>query len=397
MKKLYMQIFFLLFFSIVYINSYSQIAWTKNSGVAGAGNFTISGSGSASTLNSDADIAFLKHGSGSGIYYTCNGCTINVLVTGQLVIDYPLYLTSSRLIIGKSDFSNIASSGSLFINGSMLNQQQALFLDGASSVQLESSTNFIKLQNSPTGYIYIDYTGGPNSVPIAGASRFAGTDNAPLCGLSGQNGSNSYTCSKGQINGPSILNAGGFSVISPLPVVLVDFAADLNTNKTIGLSWSTQMEVNLGHFTVQRSADGANWELLGTVQANGNSGIVSYYSFTDRNPLSGLNYYRLQMTDLDNKSGFTQVELVRTSIVKMFNVFPNPARNYVDITLSKATNGSIRLINQFGQVLQQKQISAGTTGTTISFDFFSYPAGNYFVQVTDSNGSQEMGKLLITK
>jgi hypothetical protein len=397
MKELYERIACLALFLIFFFGSYSQITWSKSSGAAGAGNFTISGIGSVTTLNSDADIALLKHGSGTATYYTCNSCTINLQITDQFIIDYPLYLTSSRIIIGKSDFSGSAGSASLLVNGNSLNPKQALFLDNSSSIQLEGAANFINLQGSPTAYIYINYAGGPNSLPVAGASRFAGTDKAPLCGLTGQNGANSYSCNTGQVNGPSLLNVSGFSIISPLPVVLVGFSANLNSNKTIGLNWSTQMEVNLSHFTIERSADGANWASISTVQANGNAGFVSYYSFTDLNPLSGFNYYRLQMTDLDNKSGFTAIILVRIPIFKTFKIFPNPSKDYVDITLSKTSNGIIRLLNQFGQVLQQKQITASNDGATLSFQLNGYPEGSYVVEVIGTDGSQATGRIVIVR
>ena len=387
----------MVFFSISILNSYSQITWVRGSGVAGEGNFFISGTGSVPTLNSDADIALLKHSSGGSIYYTCNNCTINLQITGQLTIDYPVYLTSSRIIVGNSDFSGSSGTATLFVAGNSLNSKQGLFLDNTSTIQIEGPTNFIKLQNSPAGYIYFNYTGVPNSIPTSAAARFAGTDNAPLCGLNGPNGINSFTCDQGQVNGPSLLNSGGFSIISSLPVVLVGFSANLNSNNTIALSWSTQMEVNLGHFIVQRSADGANWLSIGAVQANGNSGVVSYYSFTDMNPLGGFNYYRLQMTDLDNKSGFTEIILVRTPIIKAFKVFPNPASDYIDITLNKTSNGSIRLLNQFGQVLQQKQVTGSASGATLSFQLFCYPEGNYILQVIGTDGSLETGEFVITK
>jgi len=349
------------------------------------------------TLNSGADIALLKHGSGAGIYYTCNNCTLNLQLTGQFTIDYPVYLTSSRIIIGNSDFNGISGTASLFITGSSLNSKQGLFLDNTSTIQIEGPTNFLTLQSSPTAYIYFNYTGGYNDAPALGATHFAGTDNAPLCGLNGPNGINSFTCDKGQVNGPSLLNSEGFTIISPLPVVLVGFLANLNNNNTIAISWSTQMEVNLSHFTIDRSADGANWLSIGIVDANINSDTVSHYSFTDLNPLSGFNYYRLQMTDLDNKSGFTQITLVRTPIIRAFKIFPNPATDYVDITLNKTTNGSIRLLSQFGQVLQQKQLTANSAGATLSFQLYGYPTGNYFLQVIGEDGLQETGKLVIAK
>ncbi|HLK30403.1 MAG TPA: T9SS type A sorting domain-containing protein [Puia sp.] len=391
------KIFLILVCCLAYFSSDSQVVWTKTAGSTGMGSFTISGTGSVSSINTDADIVFAKHGSGSSTYFTCDNCTINLQMTGQLVIDYPLYLTNSHIILGKTGFVNVSTTSGLSINGSASNPKQALFLDNSSSIQLASGANFIKLQSSPTAYIYFSYTGAANSTPASGAKRFAGTDNSPLCGFSSVGSSQAYTCNKGQANGPSILGATGFNIIAPLPVVLVDFTANLNNNKTVDLSWSTQMEVNLSHFLIQRSADGANWEVIGRVQANGNSQIVSNYSFNDPAPLDGLNYYRLQMTDLDNKSGLTIIKLIRTPIIRLFKVFPNPANDYVDITLSKAKNGNVRLLNQFGQVLQQKQVTATNDGTTLSFQLFGYPPGNYFVQVVAEDGSKEVGKFIIKK
>jgi hypothetical protein len=397
MIKLYGQkIFLLLLCFSVSVSTRSQITWSQNSGSAGAGSFTISGNGSITTLNSTANIAFQKHGSGASAYYTCNNCTLNIQITGQLVIDYPVYLTNTRLIVGKAGFGNVLSTSGITVNGSSQNAKQALYLDDASSIELVSPTNFIKLQSSPVGYIYFDYTGAVNGTAPANAKQFAGTNNSPLCGLTSSN-SSSYTCSQGQENGPAVLSSSGFNVVAPLPVILVNFSANLNSNKTISLSWSTQMELNLSYFTIERSADASNWEAIGNVQANGNSSSTSYYSFSDQDPLGGSNYYRLQMTDLDNKSGFTEVELVTTPIIKLFKIFPNPSKDYVDITLSKAKNGSVRLINQFGQILQQKQVSANSDGTTLSFQLFGYPPGNYYVQVIGDDGSHETGKLIITR
>jgi hypothetical protein len=398
MKQLYpgkLILLVILFFG--FLTSGAQVTWLKTSGTTGSGNFTISGTGSVYTLNSNSNTALLKHSSSTGAYYTCDNCTINIEITGQLVIDYPLYLTNSHVIVGNTNVASANNTATLFVSGNAANPRQALFLDNASSIQLESSTNYIQLQSSPAAYIYFDYVGSANSAPTPASKVFAGNNNAPLCGISAATGSYPYTCSQGQVNGPSILSGSGFNIIAPLPIVLVDFAGTLNSNKTILLNWSTQVEVNLSYFTIERSADGANWEIIGTVQAVGNAQFASYYSFTDQNPLSGLNYYRLQMTDLDNKSGFTAIEIVRTPIIKLFKVFPNPAKDYVDITLSKATTGYIRLLNQFGQVLQQQQLSEANNGTTLSFQLFSYPTGSYIIQVVESDGTQETGKLIITK
>jgi len=392
-----LKVIFLILICLCVTPGRAQISWSKNSGSTGSGNFTISGTGSINTLNSSDNIVFEKHGSGASIYYTCNTCTINLDITGQLIIDYPVYLTNSLIIIGKTSFDNVNTTAGLTINGSLTNQKQALFLDNGSSIQLASSTNYIKLQSSPTAYIYFDYSGPENSAPSSSDKSFSANDNSSLCGITSAGSSQHYTCNKGQANGPSVLNASGFNIIAPLPVVLVDFSAKLNSNKTVELNWSTQIESNLSHFSVERSADGVNWKIIGVVQAVGNSLSESDYSFTDTKPFEGPNYYRLLMSDLDDKSGVTAIKLVGTPVTKSFRIFPNPAKDYVDITVSNSKSGNIRLLNLFGQVLQQKQYNTTTGGATVSFQLSGYPSGNYFVQIISYNESIYAEKIIVAK
>ncbi|MBS1946980.1 MAG: T9SS type A sorting domain-containing protein [Bacteroidetes bacterium] len=398
MKQLTLcKIFFVLLACTCFNNARAQITWAINGGATGAGNFTISGTGSVSTLNSGDDMVFKKHGSGAAIYYTCNSCTINLEITGQLVIDYPLYLFNTRIIIGKTSFGNLNTTASLSIKGSTTNPRQALFLDSSSSIQLASATNYIKLQNSPAADIYFGYAGSENSMPTSDDVKFSADDHCSLCGITSVGSSLPYTCNKGQANGPSVLAVNGFAIITPLPVVLVDFSAALNANNTVSMNWSTQIEENLSHFSVERSADGANWQIIGTVQANGNSRLPSYYSFTDARPIEGSNYYRLRMSDLDDKSGVTEMELVLVPFAKTFKIFPNPARDYVDIAIGNYKNGNVRLINQFGQMLQQKQFNTTSGIRTVAFQLNGCATGNYFVQVMASDGSIEVRKLIISR
>jgi hypothetical protein len=86
---------------------------------------------------------------------------------------------------------------------------------------------------------------------------------------------------------------------------MTEFTAVLNNDKTITLDWNTQMEVNSSRFEIERSADGDSWTAIGSVMAKGNSSMVTKYSFTDAQPLSGTNFYRLRMIDLDNSFGYT--------------------------------------------------------------------------------------------
>jgi len=193
--------------------------------------------------------------------------------------------------------------------------------------------------------------------------------------------------------GPVTLSAPG-----TLPIILSSFTAALD-NKSVDLNWTTSLEINSDHFTIERSPDaGAHWNVLGTVAAHGLSNLPIDYSFTDAAPAAGTNEYRLVLVDRDGKYAYSGVKTVRAGLVSSVSLYPNPARDYVNITLGGevAASVSIRLISQSGQLLMEKRVDhAG--GTTVALPVGNYPQGNYLILVTGSDGAQQVSKLLISK
>lgn len=156
------------------------------------------------------------------------------------------------------------------------------------------------------------------------------------------------------------------------------------------------MEQNSSRFEIERSATGSSWSTVGTVQANGNSSNTSSYSYTDGSPLQGANYYRLKMIDLDGSAVYSEVKVVETAAVSHISFFPNPARDYVNVTLGgmNAATATVRIINQAGAVLQEKKAQAGTT---VTFSLQQYTTGFYILSVMSSDGTHESSKLLINR
>mgnify|MGYP002344038766 CR=1 FL=1 len=65
------------------------------------------------------------------------------------------------------------------------------------------------------------------------------------------------------------------------------------------LGWSTITERDASHFTIERSTDGHNWTLVGSITAIGNSTSENIYQLIDPKPEYGMNYYRLLQFDVD--------------------------------------------------------------------------------------------------
>lgn len=92
----------------------------------------------------------------------------------------------------------------------------------------------------------------------------------------------------------------------PLPIELVQFDGDCRGDGTV-LSWTTWTETNNDFFTLERSLDGTNFEIVDIVEGAGNSNQPLTYSIKDESPYSGTTYYRLKDTDFAGKSSYSDV------------------------------------------------------------------------------------------
>ncbi|MES2382128.1 MAG: FG-GAP-like repeat-containing protein [Bacteroidota bacterium] len=176
-----------------------------------------------------------------------------------------------------------------------------------------------------------------------------------------------------------------------LPVTLVDFKAEKIGDDAL-LTWSTSTEINNNYFEVQRAEDNKNWIALGQVKGNGNATSLSKYKFTDKlstiNPASKTIYYRLKQVDFDGK-----FEILPTRVIQLndeaatLEMYPNPAKDYVTLQVSGATEWQYKVYNTNGTVVLANEV---TNNNTTQVDMNSLPKGIYFVKV-------EMNKQVFVK
>ncbi len=96
---------------------------------------------------------------------------------------------------------------------------------------------------------------------------------------------------------------------NPLPISLVSFTAKPE-GREVRLDWTTASERDNAYFTVERSADGLDFEGILQVPGALNSQQLLHYTDLDPRPYSGLNYYRLRQTDLDGTDALSAVVTV---------------------------------------------------------------------------------------
>ncbi|MFN5418493.1 MAG: T9SS type A sorting domain-containing protein [Flavobacteriia bacterium] len=179
-----------------------------------------------------------------------------------------------------------------------------------------------------------------------------------------------------------------------LPVEVTNYNAELSKKNTVDLTWQTASERNNDYFTIEKSIDGENWELLGKQTGFGTSNSIHNYYMEDTKPQIGNNYYKLKQTDFDGSQKEIDIKAVRYSPSGLYYLSPNPAKNSVTIVGENLSDYSIKLYNSLGaQILINSELR---DQSKIELNSSQLNAGVYFI-ILDNGDSVENLKLIIQK
>ena len=146
-----------------------------------------------------------------------------------------------------------------------------------------------------------------------------------------------------------------------LPITLLNFDAVV-LQETIELKWTTILEENFQKFIIQRSGKGIVFNDIGEVAGAGKNiyDIESHYSFEDKSPLLGYNYYRLKAMDLDGKYEIFDVLAARLSGNKNLFVYPNPSFGEsisFSINFNPSENDYVLILDQVGSEIARVRVT----------------------------------------
>ncbi len=164
----------------------------------------------------------------------------------------------------------------------------------------------------------------------------------------------------------------------PLPINLISFTGKCISENVI-LEWTTESGIN-NYFTAERSAEGINWQIVGTVAVPDNSVASRSYTITDKFPAEQTSYYRLKQTDEQGNFRFGKVITVqkcRNNTTPGLIVFPNPSRGKFELVFT----GNTDQILSFEMFNSQSQKIYESTGFQSKFDLSSKSPGVYYIQV----------------
>jgi hypothetical protein len=184
---------------------------------------------------------------------------------------------------------------------------------------------------------------------------------------------------------------------TPLPLTYLLFNASCLSGQ-VSITWETAQQVNTKLFEVERSGDGSQWQVIGSVPAAGNSSVANEYSFTDKDPLPGNNEYRIAEYDFTNQANYTQVILSTCGMGDTFSVWPNPVANTAWVSISTPDNAkaALRLYDSKGALMLVKEVDLPSGNTQYNLDLTGLARGSYELSVdwgTDHHASAIIIKL----
>lgn len=344
------------------LNIYNSKLIGNTSPSSGFGGAIFSSNGS--TLNIvNSLISGNKAGTGAAIRNRGNATLTNVTIAGNFAAingggiansgTYGLTLNNT-LIFGNESVANANVDGSYNNNSSLVG------IDPSFVNALDAS------DSAPT-------TEGDYSLNLLSVAIDAGTSNLiniadypkDLAGLQ-------------RISGTKIdIGAYEFS-FETLPVKLQTFIAKKEASY-IKLNWSTSFEENNDKYIVFRAGDEKEFFKIGEIKAQPYPNKNNSYIFYDQKPISGNNYYRLIQKDKDGKENNLGEKAVTFALETIFNVFPNPTKDKVNVYFDKGDYDVLTLLNIDGNILEKTKLSSIQQEAKVNLT--SLPSGVYVIQL----------------
>ncbi|MES2654390.1 MAG: T9SS type A sorting domain-containing protein [Bacteroidota bacterium] len=180
---------------------------------------------------------------------------------------------------------------------------------------------------------------------------------------------------------------GSAALQNPLPVKYISFTG-VSINNSSVLNWITASETNNKEFEIERSFDGAKFEMIGKVKGNGNISTTSNYTFIDA--LNNANkpltiFYRLKQVDFDGQFNYSKTIQITNDTKFVVELSPNPVNDKLNIVTNANTTQFIEILDINGKVYVSQEINAAASVNGVEINTSFLNRGIYLVKLTNQN------------
>ena len=177
----------------------------------------------------------------------------------------------------------------------------------------------------------------------------------------------------------------------PLPVEIVSFIGVAKPGYN-SVSWETVSEFNCSFYSLERSEDGVDWELVGNVDGVGTSSEMSFYQMDDYVRNIRTFYYRLIQSDMDGNEHMSALISVEGFLEGGIIAYPNPSEGYFYLAIAELEDEvEVTIQDMLGT---QVYFNAYVTETPFKVDKL-LESGLYILTLNRKDGSFETIKLVV--
>ena len=233
--------------------------------------------------------------------------------------------------------------------------------------------------NNPCNGAYI------TSVPDVEIAHFDGANwNSSSVGFSSIGGGSNNAA--GNVTWSSVSTFSPFTIASrsaanPLPII-INYITGTKSGSNHLLNWRvTCVSVPSATIELERSTDGRNYSSIYSIFATALR-CEQPFNYIDMQPVKGINYYRLKMTDADGKITYSTVVPLINAVkgTDVMSIAPNPVVNSsfnLKVSAAVKTQMQIVITDMQGRTLQKQSVSLIAGFNIIPMNVKNLAAGTY--------------------
>jgi hypothetical protein len=164
-------------------------------------------------------------------------------------------------------------------------------------------------------------------------------------------------------------------------------------NEKIILNWSALALSNIDRFMAERSADGQNYSTITEMDHN-------QVSYTDQQPLPGLNYYRIKAKEIDGKTSYSNIVVILNAAKgsNLVSIAPNPVVNgsfKLNISAAQKMQMNIVVTDMQGRPMQEQMVNLSAGFNTIPVNVANLARGTYQVYGNTPDGRSRVLRFVV--
>jgi len=168
-----------------------------------------------------------------------------------------------------------------------------------------------------------------------------------------------------------------------LAVNYISFTGKMLPSEEVLLEWQAEIDNDHSHFEVEKSADARDFTAIGRVEGN------NLFNFTDSNPFTGNNYYRLKGVDFNGDIKYSKVINVVYNTGKILFMYPNPVQDELTVRLKSQSESKMLIItvsDLAGRQMLTNQFRISSQNSNFTINCSNLKPQVYILRIVDTNG-----------